>query len=233
MTPKLSIVIPVLNESQGILTTLAALQDLRGRGAEIVVADGGSRDDTARMARDSGLADRVLDAPRGRALQMNAGAAAATGETLLFLHADTRLPPDADLLIRDALAGREGWGRFDVRIEGRHRMFAVIAACMNLRSRITGIATGDQCIFATRALFERCGRFPDQPLMEDIALSGALGKLVPPRCLRQKCVTSGRRWEQKGLWRTILLMWRLRLEYFLGASPRELARRYEREARKG
>jgi rSAM/selenodomain-associated transferase 2 len=221
----LSIIVPVLDEAAGIAGSLAALAPLRAGGAEVVVVDGGSSDGTAELARP--FADRVVAAPRGRALQMNAGARAARGDTFLFLHADTRLPPGADRLVDEGLAaaGRH-WGRFDVRIAGRSPLLPVVAAFMNARSRLTGIATGDQALFATRAAFERAGGFPAIALMEDVAFSKAMKRLGPPLCLRAKAVTSGRRWERGGTLRTILLMWRLRLAYFLGADPSVLARRY-------
>ncbi len=222
--PTLSIVVPTLNEADGIAAQLAALAPLRARGAEIIVADGGSDDGTAALAQPH--ADRVVAAPRGRARQMNAGAAAARGECLLFLHADTRLPADADRLVAAALANGHVWGRFDVAIEGRHPLLPLIARLMNLRSRLSGIATGDQAIFASRDAFAACGGFPDIALMEDIALSRTLKRIGPPACLRQRVRTSGRRWEQKGFWRTVLLMWRLRLAYFFGADPARLARDY-------
>lgn len=224
----LSLIVPTLNEAEGIIETLQALQPLRERGGEVIVVDGGSSDHTPLLARR--WADQVLRSSRGRALQMNAGAAAARGEILCFLHADTRLPENADGLIIDGLArSRRSWGRFDVRIEGRHPMLKVIARMMNWRSRLTGIATGDQAIFITRSLFEAAGHFPEIPLMEDIALSRQLKIYGRPLCIAHRLTTSGRRWEQQGLWRTMLLMWRLRLAYRLGADPRELASRYVRQ----
>jgi rSAM/selenodomain-associated transferase 2 len=224
MTPTLSIVVPVLDEAVGIVAALQALAPLRTRGVEVIVADGGSRDATAALARP--WADAVFVAPRGRARQMNAGAARARGEVLLFLHADTRLPPDADALIARALRAGADWGRFDVRISGRPWMLAVVAMLMNRRSRWTGIATGDQAIFVRRAAFERVGGFPDQPLMEDIELSRRLRAIGRPACLRERVTTSGRRWETRGVWRTILLMWRLRWRYWRGESPESLAEAY-------
>src|SRR5712692_7468320 len=191
---KLSIVMPVLNEADGILDALV-----------------------------------VIAAPRGRGMQMNAGAAASHGDVLLFLHADTCLPGDADALIRDGFA-RSGcalgrfWGRFDVRIAGAHPLFPIIAATMNLRSRITGIATGDQAIFMSRAAFGP--GFPEIALMEDIAMTKRLKRIGPLLCIASAVVTSGRRWEKHGVMKTILLMWWLRLTYFLGANPARLARFY-------
>jgi rSAM/selenodomain-associated transferase 2 len=222
---RLSIVIPALDEAAGIAAVLAGLQPMRARGVEVVVVDGGSRDATVEIARP--LADRVVGAPRGRARQMNAGAAVAGGDALLFLHADTLLPADADHQVLAGLAvGDRAWGRFDVRIAGRPRMLRVIAALMNLRSRATGIASGDQALFMTRAVFDAAGGFPDQPLMEDIELSRRLLRRSRPLCLAGPALTSGRRWEARGVWRTIFLMWRLRWRYARGESPARLAERY-------
>jgi rSAM/selenodomain-associated transferase 2 len=217
---QLSIIIPTLNEAGAIAATLAALAPLRARGHEVVVADGGSEDGGRELALP--LADRVIEAPRGRARQMNAGAAVANGEVLVFLHADTRLPADADQLISHSLQ-KNLWGRFDVAIEGRSALLPVIAFLMNLRSRLTGIATGDQAIFVRRTAF---AGFPDIALMEDVAFSKAMKRRSPPACLRAKALTSGRRWNRHGVLRTLLLMWRLRLAYFFGTAPDELARRY-------
>lgn len=221
---RFSIVVPVLDEAATIDGLLDSLADWRALGVELVVVDGGSRDDT--LARCQGRADIACPGPRGRARQMNHGAALARGEQLLFLHADTRLPPRALALVERALA-RHDWGRFDVAIEGRSKWLAVIAAMMNLRSRLTGIATGDQALFVTRAAFEAAGGYPDQPLMEDIALSKRLKHLGPPACLRARVATSGRRWETRGVWRTILLMWRLRFDYWRGVPAARLAARYD------
>ncbi len=227
MTPTtaISIIVPVLDEADAILGALDALAPYRTRGVELIVVDGGSRDAT--VPRAAPHADRVVVAPRGRATQMTAGARLARGEVLIFLHADTRLPPYADRLVLERLArcGRT-WGRFDVKIGGRHPLLTVVAALMNLRSRLTGIATGDQAIFARRDAFETVGGYPEVALMEDIALSARLKRLSRPLCLRARAVTSGRRWEKHGLLRTVVLMWRLRLAYFVGADPSALARRY-------
>jgi rSAM/selenodomain-associated transferase 2 len=222
---KLSIIVPVLDEGEGIAATLDVLADMRAVGTELIVVDGGSRDATIQRARLR--ADRVISAPRGRALQMNAGAEKASGDVLLFLHADTRLPTDADHLVLNGLerSGR-AWGRFDVRIAGRHPLFPVIGWLMSMRSRISGIATGDQAIFVRRAAFNAAGGFAVIPLMEDVALCKRLKRISRPLCLRNRVITSGRRWEQHGVLRTILLMWRLRLAYFFGADPKHLARQY-------
>lgn len=228
---RLSIVIPALDEAAGIEASLEALRPLRSRGAEIVVVDGGSRDATRELAAPR--ADRVLQCERGRAAQMNAGAAAASGDVLLFLHADTLLPQGADTAIARAIDGGAIWGRFDVAIAGRARMLAVVALFMNARSRLTGIATGDQAIFARREAFDAIGGFPAIPLMEDVAISKRLRRAGRPACLRERVVTSGRRWERRGTAATIVLMWRLRFAYALGADPARLARRYEAERNSG
>ena len=223
---KLSIVIPVLDEGEGIAAALDRLADLRALGTEVIVVDGGRRDATIQRARPR--VDRVILAPRGRAPQMNAGAEKASGGVLLFLHADTRLPADADHIVLSGLerSGR-AWGRFDVKIEGRSALLRVIARLMNIRSRLTGIATGDQAIFVRRATFEAMGGFAALPLMEDIAFSRALKRQGRIACLRDQVETSARRWLRHGPLRTVLLMWWLRLLYFLGASPTSLRRRYD------
>ena len=211
---------PVLNEAAGVRAALEALAPLRARGHEVIVADGGSDDGTPDLARP--LCDRLVSAPRGRARQMNAGALAAQAEVLVFLHADTCLPPDASEVIIDAVR-THAWGRFDVDIEGSHPLLKLVAWSMNLRSRLTGIATGDQAIFVRHDAFPG---FAEIPLMEDIAFSKAMKRRDRPACLRQRVRTSGRRWESRGVLRTIALMWRLRLAYALGADPARLAEKY-------
>lgn len=277
----LSIIIPTLNEAEHIGALLADLAPLRAEGAELILVDGGSSDAT--LARAGTSVDLVLNAPRGRAAQMNTGARAARGDLLWFLHADTRVPDAAPAALRQvfeaaacprhpdqtgdecpavnykrlifrggpymSLRGRPRecpgerlcerfrsrfrgcfrgcfWGRFDVRLSGRHPLLRLVERGMNWRSRLTGIATGDQGIFVSRAAFERVGGFPPLALMEDIALSAALRRLARPVCLRARLLSSSRRWETRGVLRTILLMWRLRLAYALGADPARLARRY-------
>lgn len=223
--PLVSVIIPTLNESPAIAETLCDLQPARGDWLEIIVVDGGSSDDTAERVKP--LADNVLIAPAGRARQMNAGAVEAGGDYLWFLHADTRLSTPAVLdELAAALLKGAAWGRFDVRLSGSGIMFRVIAFFMNRRSRLTGIATGDQGIFVRRAVFQEIGGFPDQPLMEDIELSSRLKRRAGPVCLRGPLVTSSRRWRQNGVWRTIWLMWSLRWAYWRGASPDVLHRRY-------
>lgn len=223
--PWLSIVVPTLNEAAQLADALAALAPLRQRGVQVIVVDGASTDRSAAIARD--LADVCIDAPRGRASQMNAGAALAQGQVVLFLHADTRLPPHADAQVEQALRSGGLWGRFDVCINGPHPMLAVVAAMMNLRSRLTGIATGDQALFVRREVWQRLGGFADLPLMEDIELSGRLRALARPVCLRQRVHTSGRRWLTHGVWRTVALMWCLRWRYWRGESAQRLAQLYK------
>ena len=220
----ISIIIPVLDEAKEIVHSLALLQPLRSQDVELIVADGGSTDNTIQYS--SPFADLVLLAPCGRGRQMNAGAERANGSILLFLHADTFLPENALLEVRQAISKGACWGRFDVTISGAIGGLGMVAFMMNLRSRLTGIATGDQGIFVTRQAFMASGGFLDIPLMEDIVFSTQLRRIGRPACLHAKVVTSGRRWEKHGLWRTILAMWRLRLRFFLGASPVDLAREY-------
>jgi rSAM/selenodomain-associated transferase 2 len=222
---KLSIVVPMLNEMQVLPALLAHLRPLLSDRVEVMLVDGGSEDDSVALATLAGL--QVMRAERGRARQMNAGAAAVQGDVLLFLHADTRLPDDAVQLIEAALADdRHAWGRFDVKFDVRTWTMAATAFGMNWRSRLTGIATGDQALFMTRAAFDGVGGFPDQPLMEDVEITGRLRRRSRPACIRRPVRVSARRWQARGAWRTIFLMWRLRLDYWLGASPADLARRY-------
>jgi len=228
---QLAIIIPVLDEAGIIPAALASLNDLRARGARVIVVDGGSRDDTVQRAHG---ADRVLSAPRGRSLQMNAGTRApeaTAADVLLFLHADTHLPPDADRIILRALANSDRvWGRFDVTIaadQPRHQAaLNVVAWFMNRRSRLTGIATGDHALFIERSSFIALDGFPSIPLMEDIEFCRRARRLSRPIALRERVRTSGRRWEKNGIPQTIMLMWRLRAAYFFGADPAQLMERY-------
>ena len=222
---RLSVVIPALNEAAQIGACLQALAPLRARGHEVIVADGGSDDGTPAIAHPH--CDRVIAAAHGRASQMNAGARAARGDVLLFLHSDTRLPAAADDLVMNSMKTHL-WGRFDVEIDSDHSALKVVAWAMNLRSRLTGIATGDQAIFVRRDAF---AGFPEIALMEDIAFSKAMKRRGAPACLRARVATSGRRWERRGVLRTIVLMWKLRLLYFFGARPEDLARLYRGEVR--
>jgi rSAM/selenodomain-associated transferase 2 len=222
---RLSIIIPALNEAATLPVTLAALDPLRRRGVEVILADGGSVDGTVEAAKS--LVDRISVGTRGRARQMNAGAKLAHGDVLLFLHADSLLPSMADQAIQHELADEEVlWGRFDVNVSGDHAMLPVIAWFINRRSRLTGIATGDQGIFVRRKVFERLSGFADIGLMEDVEFSKRLVAISRPACLSVRITTSGRRWETHGVWRTIWLMWSLRWRYWRGESPDILARTY-------
>ncbi len=224
--PRITIIIPVRNEAAVIQQTLQALAH-QSAGVEIIVVDGESSDGTTDLA--SGLVDRVIHAAPGRAHQMNAVLAEATGEIVLFLHADTVLPPSALTEIRQIAApGGPVWGRFDVEIDGRSRFLPMVAAFMNLRSRLSGVATGDQAIFALRDSLIQIGGVPDIAIMEDIALSKRLRRLSKPLCLRTKLHTSGRRWDANSALRTIVTMWLMRFLYVCGVSPDRLARLYAR-----
>jgi rSAM/selenodomain-associated transferase 2 len=218
-----SVIVPTLNEEHSILACLSALQPLRNR-CEIIVVDGGSSDKTRSIAEE--WADRLILSKKGRARQMNTGAQAATGDILIFLHADTFLPENALDLIQQQVERNGEWGRFDIQLSGGHFMFKVIGQLMNWRSRLTGIATGDQALFVTKNAFISAGGYPEIALMEDIAFSKALKKTRAPICLKAKVTSSSRKWQQNGIIRTILLMWSLRLQYFFGADPEALAQRY-------
>ena len=220
---KFSIIIPTLNEEKNIVSCLSALQLLRNQ-CEIIVVDGGSIDSTRILAAP--LANKVIVSDLGRAKQMNIGAGQSAGDVLIFLHADTRLPENALQLIQQEIGSDRQWGRFDIQLSGSHFMLKVIAQMMNWRSGLTGIATGDQVIFVTCLAFEKAGQYPDISLMEDITLCKALKKISPPVCLPAKVISSGRRWECNGIYKTILLMWSLRLRYFFGADPQTLAYLY-------
>ena len=229
---RLAIVIPVLNEADGIEKFLSSLQSMRAAGHEIIIADGGSGDGTAQRAAP--LTDQLIQCPRGRAVQMNAGAALARGDVLLFLHADCQLPHDSAALILDGLKHqRRRWGRFDIKLSGDRFMFRVVAWFMNTRSRLSRISTGDQGLFVERALFASIGGFPVIALMEDIAITKRLKQIAAPLCLNATITTSSRRWEKNGVWRTIWLMWRLRYAYWRGVDPADLARIYYSQSANG
>lgn len=221
---RISIIIPALNESEGIEDTLRSLISLRQSGSEVILVDGGSTDRTVELSAP--LVDLVVTSTRGRSIQMNKGAAVSTGDVLLFLHADTFLPDNAEQHVLEAINGGAQWGRFDVQLRGDSLMLGLVGLMMNFRSRMTGIATGDQAIFVTRDSFKEIGGYQEIALMEDIAFSRQMRRRSRPACLRQKVSTSGRRWEKHGIFRTIVLMWSLRLRYFLGANPSKLADKY-------
>ncbi len=223
--PRISIIIPVLEEREALCRHLPWLQPLRGEEHELILVDGGSTDGGPAEVEE--LVDQSLSAPPGRARQMNAGAEAARGDILLFLHIDTLLPDNAGERIQQVLQpGEAVWGRFDVKLSGEEPAFRRIESWINRRSRWSGVATGDQAIFVSREAFHQVGGFPDIPLMEDVALSKALRRIARPVCLDERVVTSSRRWERNGIVRTVLLMWWLRLLYTMGVSPHRLHRMY-------
>ena len=220
---RISVIIPILNEAKSIVAMLQALLPLGP--SELFIVDGGSSDGTRAICRQFGV--EVLTSPRGRAAQMNYGARRATGDVLLFLHADTRLPPTAFDDIRGALADpRFVGGRFDIQLDGDHWMLRVVGAMISLRSRLSNVGTGDQAIFVRREMFQGMGGFPDIPIMEDVAFCRALKRLGEMACLRSKVITSARRWELDGVWRTIFRMWMLKSLYLMGVSPHRLKRYY-------
>jgi len=226
---KISIVVPTLNESAVIVDSLLALQSLRQNGVELIVVDGGSCDNTQQLARP--LVDVLLLSEPGRAKQMNMGAIQAQGRLLLFLHADCQLPEDAYQLLIGLTERNIVWGRFDVRIDGAQIAFRVIETLMNWRSRLSGIMTGDQAIFVSKQLFKKVLGYPEIQLMEDIALSKKLNKEQTAVCFKSRVLSSSRRWQQNGVMRTVLLMWRLRLAYFFHCDPRLLAKKYQHKQR--
>jgi rSAM/selenodomain-associated transferase 2 len=223
---QLSIIIPALNESFSLPLLLRNLQPMRTRGHEVILVDGNSEDGTVVLARP--FVDQVIQAPRGRASQMAAGAGCAKGDILWFLHADVIPPADADQLVLQALDSKQhDWGRFDVRLTGKHPMLYMIGKMMNLRSCVTGVATGDQGIFVRRRVLQEIGGVPLVPLMEDIKLSKLLRRRCKYICIKENIIASGRRWEKHGVFRTICLMWKLRFLYVMGVNPTTLARMYK------
>ncbi len=235
MWQKISIIIPVLNEAETIQAFLQTLQPLREQGHEVVLVDGRSQDKTRELARP--YVDRMMSTDKGRAKQQILGAKMASGQVFLFLHADTFLPTDADQIILLALAGQlpsqnkkqaHGalWGRFNVRLAAEHWLFRIIEQMMNWRSCLTGIATGDQAIFVTKSLYQEVGGVPAIDLMEDIEFSHRLKKISSPVCLKFKVITSARRWQKNGIFKTIFFMWFMRLQYFFGVSPKVLLKKY-------
>lgn len=221
---KYSVIIPALNEADCLANALERLQAARGRGHEVILADGGSVDATRELAQ--GRVDQILECDPGRGRQMNRGAEIATGGVYVFLHADTLLSPDFDRILDNLFVSENDWGRFDIRLSGEQPVFRCIETMMNIRSRLTGIATGDQAIFAGRQIFQEIKGYAELPLMEDLELTARLKKNSPPVCVAEKVISSSRRWEKNGALKTILLMWKLRLRYALGHDPQALARAY-------
>jgi len=223
---RISIIVPALNEADSIVSTLEGLKPFRKDDNEVIVVDGGSKDETVSLA--TSMVDKIIKSAPGRAQQMNVGAKQASGDVLWFLHADTLVPENAIQLILGALENQKNqWGRFDIRLSGKQPLLRLVEKLMNLRSRITGIATGDQGIFVRREVFESVGGFTPIPLMEDLDISKRLKKYSRPCCLDTKLVTSSRRWEENGILSTIMLMWRLRLAYTLGVRPEKLVNDYK------
>lgn len=221
---KYSVIIPALNEADCLTDALERLQAARSRGHEVILADGGSVDATRELAQ--GRVDQILECDPGRGRQMNRGAKIATGGVYVFLHADTLLGPDFDRTLDNLFVSENDWGRFDIRLSGEQPVFRCIETMMNIRSRLTGIATGDQAIFAGRQIFQEIKGYAELPLMEDLELTARLKKNSPPVCVAEKVISSSRRWEKNGAMKTILLMWKLRLRYALGHDPQALARAY-------
>jgi len=221
----ISLVLPVRNEARLIREQLQRLQCYRAKGHEVIVIDGGSVDATVEQTK--GLVDRCEASAVGRSNQMNHGASEAKGDILLFLHADTKLPINADECICTALTAQDSrWGWFDIKLSKPQLAFRVVATMMNLRARLTSVSTGDQALFVERGLFQEVGGFPPLALMEDIAISKVLRRRGSPARPVGLVTTSSRRWEENGLISTILLMWRLRFLYFIGVKPQKLREMY-------
>jgi len=221
---RVSAIVPALNEAMTIERTLKSLQAIRSEGGEIIVVDGGSEDETSKLA--AAWADKVIRSSKGRARQMNAGAAVASGDLLFFVHADTLFSQTLTNDLIDRVSVKQSWGFFPVILSGQHWLFRVIERMMNWRSRLTSVATGDQAIFVSRALWQELGGYADIPLMEDIEFSKRLRKRAAPQVMPRPITTSSRRWEEYGIAKTIVLMWRLRWKYYRGIDPRELKREY-------
>lgn len=231
MSKTVSIIIPILNEADNLPSLLPHLTQLTPAPQQVILVDGGSTDDSVGVIKkwldkyQGQIQWQLTASMAGRAVQMNTGAEQATGDILLFLHADSQLPTTAIADVKVALK-KYKWGRFNVCLNSHQPMLKVVGYMINGRSRLTGIATGDQAIFMTKALFEQIGGYPDQPLMEDIELCKRLKNIAKPACLKEKVVTSSRRWQQYGTWRTIFLMWHLRFDYWRGVSADDIKRRY-------
>jgi len=225
---KLSIIIPVLNEQANLSQISSHLQSIRHQGHEVIIVDGGSTDSTLAISYE--VADHVIISKTGRALQMNNGAAIASGNVFVFLHADTFLPDNAVKIISESMS-EHTWGRFNVRLSSNRSVYRLIESLINLRSCFTSIVTGDQAMFIEKSLFDRVAGFPEIALMEDIEMSRKLKKIDRPVCIKQKVITSSRRWENRGVVTTVVLMWKLRLYYFFGVSPDKLNQLYRHGSR--
>ena len=223
MKTSVAIIMPVLNEAAILESRITDLRQLQ-TWAELCIVDGGSADSTVALART--ITPHVLCCQPGRALQMNRGAEEAHAEYLLFLHGDTVLPADFEAFIAALGNARPFWGFFPVQLVPGGRVLTVVERCINWRSRLTAVATGDQAIFVRRELFERLSGYAAIPLMEDVELSKRLRQFAQPFRWGSAVQTSSRRWQQRGVVPTVLQMWDLRLRYFLGASPQHLHARY-------
>lgn len=236
LKPSISIIIPLLNEADNVANLITSLSQIlfdeeskpisNKSDIEIIMVDGGSRDTTVSLLKKF-TSGQIILSEACRAKQMNEGAKRATGDVLIFLHADTLLPRKVIALLQNNFwESNKAWGRFDVRINGKHGMFWVIAYMMNVRSKLSGICTGDQTIFVRKKVFESLSGYAPVPLMEDIEISQRLKKISAPYCIKEKVITSSRRWEHHGIIRTIVTMWQLRLLYFMGISPKRLHQKY-------
>ena len=234
-TATVSIIIPIRNEADNLPHLFANINSLNPMPQQVILVDGGSKDNSINITQryieelmldnKSAINWQMVESIAGRAAQMNAGAALATSDVLLFLHADTQLPIDAISEVAAAMQKSE-WGRFDVQLDSRQPMLWMVSIMINWRSRLSDIATGDQAIFIKRALFKQVGGYPNQALMEDIELCKRLKGITKPVCLKSKVMTSARRWQQHGTWRTIILMWQLRFDYWRGVSADDIRQRY-------
>ena len=230
-----SIIIPLLNEVDNLPQLIAHITRLQPAPQQVILVDGGSTDGSITVAKhlikdllattQSVIDWHIVVSTAGRARQMNAGAKLATGDVLMFLHADTQLPIEAISEVQQATT-QYSWGRFDVCLDSCHPLLKVVGIMINQRSRLVSIATGDQAIFIKKSVFEQLGGYTEQPLMEDVELCKRLKKIARPACLYSKVTTSARRWQQHGTWRTIFLMWHLRFDYWRGVSPDVLKQRY-------
>ncbi len=221
----ISVIIPTFNESKNITATLKQLQALRKNGHKVLLADGGSTDNTIALAAP--FVDEIIISEKGRATQMNSAAVKTQSDVLWFLHADTLVPENSDTIICRHLENtRKVWGRFNIQLSGQNFLFRVIENMINLRSKLTGIATGDQGIFIQQDIFKKLNGFSEIPLMEDIEITKRLKKISSPVCITHKLTTSSRRWGKHGILKTVFLMWQLRLAYYIGASANKLARKY-------
>ena len=221
---KISIIIPVFNEAEIIEDSLLRLRE--NSDIEIIVVDGGSQDNTVTLAQNLGV--KVVTSPHpGRANQMNFGASVATGDILLFLHIDTRLPPNFPRIIRAILSEEKIIaGAFQLAINSEKKSLKIIEAMVNLRSHLFSLPYGDQAIFLKASTFQNHGGFPPLPIMEDFVLMRQLKRQGKIKIAVEKVLTSSRRWDSLGVWRTTLINQLIIIGYFLGISPTKLQKLY-------